>query len=49
LYILEEAQINLMCISGMFVSAAIKGSLDLEAYLETIQNTKEYLRRESSK
>jgi hypothetical protein len=42
---LGEALINLkmnleMCIQGIFVSAAIKGLLDLEAYLETIQHTK---------
>jgi hypothetical protein len=37
-----------MCFAGIFVSAAIKGFLHLEAYLETIQYTKECLRREPS-
>jgi len=29
-----------MCIPRMFVSVAIKGVLDLEAYLKTVQYTK---------
>jgi len=31
-----------MCIPGMIVSVAMKGVLDLEANLETIQNRKKF-------
>jgi hypothetical protein len=31
-----------ICIPGMFVSAAITGLLDLEAYVEKIQYTKNF-------